>query len=392
MEMQRRFGMEIEGRWHLFARSTVKLYASAGNVRRIRSVPLQIFVANRSSGAADIIFAAVQTPRKVRTFAEGLRGDRMFLESIRSVLRKAGARNVEALGFSDDSDVGTEFSMILEGPLTLPPAWERLIAPLPRVQPTVKDPDRLTIGQKADITELVTLVGDSESTFSDRWAKVAEFRASLKEPRKLKLNVFASLNAVRNSTWQTLILVFKSSDPEATLRLLSDHADEVVAQAGAEFRKAGIEGTSSLRFHPTPGILNAFTLAWTGTEFSRSAMEGFAKPLGVDAAKLRSYRQEMEGLLHTAREVCGPGASEGPRPYLVHGAADRAKVVPRLQELGWIRHASRSGKSPDRGYHYFQQGGRKLTVNLGIGASPIYFEAGWREPFAAWRNVPYLKF
>jgi hypothetical protein len=383
--------MEIEGRWHLFARSTVRLYSSAGKVRRIRSVPLQIFVANRTSGAANIIFAAVQSPRKVRTFAEGLRGDRAFLESVRSVLRKAGASNVEALGFSDDSDVGTESSMILEGAVTLPPAWERLIAPLPRVRPTVKDPDRLTIGQKLDFAELISLVGESESTFSDRWAKVADFRATLKKSGTLKLNVFASLNAVRNSTWQTLILVFKSSDPEATLRLLSDHADEVVAQAGATFRKAGIEGTSSLRFHPTPGVLNAFTLAWTGTAFSNSALERFAKPLGVDTAKLRKYRQEIEGLLHTAREVCGPGASEGPRPFLVTGAADCAKVVPRLQELGWTRHGSRSGKSPDRGYHYFQQGGRKLTVNLGTGASPIYFEAGWREPFAVWRNAPYLK-
>lgn len=77
--MTRRFGMEIEGRWHLFARSAVEIHWPS-----VKTVPLQIFVADRSPGAEDLSFAVVQTPRKLRTFAEGLRGDRKFLKEIPS--------------------------------------------------------------------------------------------------------------------------------------------------------------------------------------------------------------------------------------------------------------------------------------------------------------------
>jgi len=387
--MARRFGMEIEGRWHLFARSVVEIYSYAGGRPKAKAVPLQIFVADRSIEEPGLRFAVVQSPRKVRTFAEGLRGDQKFLKKIHAILKQAGARNVDALGFSDDSDLGTETSMILEGAVTLPPGWEERVAPQPKAGPALVDPDRVRIGQRVNFSDLLRLFAASGSRYSDRCVKVAEFSAGIAGYRKVQLNAFVYLDSLRTPSWKTLLLVFRTKEDQETLKHLTDHSRELVARSAAALHDLGVDGTSDLRFHRSPAMLNAVTLTWTGSDFAFSALERFAKALGVNIPKLCKYREDIGHLLKTAEAVCGKRVTEGPHAYLVQGSADHAKVVPRLIELGWTRNADRSGQSLDRGFHYFHQGDRKLTVNLG--ANPILFESGWREPFAPWRGMPYVK-
>jgi hypothetical protein len=279
--------------------------------------------------------------------------------------------------------------MILEGAVTLPAGWEERIAPRPKVGPVLVDPDRVRIGQRVNFSRLLRLFASSGSGYSDRCAKVAEFRAGIAGSRKLQFNAFVYLDSLRTPSWKTLLLVFRTQENPETLKLLIDHSRELVTRSAAALRNLGVEAASDLRFQRSPGMLNAVTLTWISSDFTSSALERFAKALGVNIPKLRKYREEIGDLLKTAEAVCGQRVTEGPHAYLVQGSTDRAKVVPRLMELRWTRNAARSGRSLDRGFHYFHQGGRKLTVNLG--ADPILFESGWREPFAPWRGMPYVK-
>ena len=363
--MARRFGVE-GGTWHRLGAFSIPVQAPrTGKALR---VPVQLHVQRRDEAEGGLLFAAVQSPRKLGVFSEGLRGDRRFLGVVRQTLRDLGARRVHSLHFTDDSDLGTESSIILEGEPTLPAVWSDRLARRrgpARTAPRARD---VRVGQRVTGAQLDLALGESE------WIKVAG-RPSFGD---LFFSA-AHLTPRQGPEWEL---------PGPGLVLVVDGAKR--SRSPDALEALGLKHLRGLE--ADPDLQDALGFRWRSPTVAFSLYETFAKPLKLRVDKLEAYARSFTELLAVVENLCpeetlsyGAWASE------ISGRTEPSTLVRRLEAAGWRRDPKRSGADLQRGYHFFRRGTAKLTVGIGSGRKDrTVFHSGWVSPVAPRREPPYL--